>query len=204
MTSTSGLNFKARQTLEADAQRRQEHPPQAGRRRQQPHIHLHRAPHRLPHGEAGANGNGTARSSLSRRKDGMCPRGSRVGSQGAGNPGVLRPDSGGAGGPAGDRTKQRLQHPAEAGGRVDAGAGTVGGAERAAGRPCRVGAGGWLLPSLAAGPGGPSCSPLLCACGRCLPSGLSGPRCSLGAILPFHPAVPAASGFPGLCPGAGR
>ena len=78
------------------------------------------------------------------------------------------------------------------------------GAERAAGRLCRAGAWGWMLPSLAAGPDGPSYRCLLYTCGRLLPSGLSGSRCSPGAIPPFRPARPAAAGFPGPFPGAGR
>ena len=42
--------------LAAGAHRRQAAPPQAGRRRQQPHIHPQRAPRRLPHGEGGDAG----------------------------------------------------------------------------------------------------------------------------------------------------
>ena len=38
--------------------RRQAAPPQAGRRRQQPHLHPQRAPRRLPHGEGGGEGKG--------------------------------------------------------------------------------------------------------------------------------------------------
>ena len=42
--------------LAAGAHRRQAAPPQAGRRRQQPHLHPQRAPRRLPHGEGGDEG----------------------------------------------------------------------------------------------------------------------------------------------------
>ena len=48
---------------------------------------------------------------------------------------VLCRDSGGAGDQAGDGPECRLRHPGQAGGRVDAGAGALGGAERAGGRP---------------------------------------------------------------------
>ena len=42
--------------LAAGAHRRQAAPPQAGRRRQQPHIHPQRAERRIPHGEGGGVG----------------------------------------------------------------------------------------------------------------------------------------------------
>ena len=93
-------------------------------------------------------------------------------------------DSGGEGGQTGDGSERDLPHPAEVGCRVNAGVGALVRAQRAAGRPCRVGAWGWLLPSLpslAAGPGGLSCSRLLCACGvvsplaSAVPVGVLGP-----------------------------
>ena len=44
--------------------RREAAPPQAGRRRQQPHLHPQRAPRRLPDGEGGEHGTGRGVTSM--------------------------------------------------------------------------------------------------------------------------------------------
>ena len=51
--AATGLGAAGLRRLPAGAHRRQAAPPQAGRRRQQPHLHPQRAPRRLPHGEGG-------------------------------------------------------------------------------------------------------------------------------------------------------
>ena len=57
-TAAAGLGWGALRRRPAGARRREAAPPQAGRRRQQPHLHLHRAPRRLPHGAGGDAGTG--------------------------------------------------------------------------------------------------------------------------------------------------
>ena len=55
-SAATGLGPGQLRRLAAGAHRREEPPPQAGRRRKQPHVHLHRAPRRLPHGDGGDAG----------------------------------------------------------------------------------------------------------------------------------------------------
>ena len=59
--AATGMGPAGLRRLPAIAHRREAAPPQAGRQRQQPHLHPQRAPRRLPHAEGGDAGTGGAR-----------------------------------------------------------------------------------------------------------------------------------------------